>query len=250
MIMASQLRKETRLRERQHQVCLSCDTCSSIIIQICLAQYYVCVNSIDIILNFTFSQLSQDEHCRITLFQRQPATQSNSRPEVAHPTINFYRRDISVEDSPNHWRPGEYISPDPVQNPMEDFHSLVSSMQSSISSQLSKLNGTLATITSRLEKLEESVAVNTAKLNEQSTCCTPHSTPTCSSSACEMSTGGSGTRKRKRYLPTGTSVSVSCIPCLYFVPMPNCAKDAFFVFKTLLNVYHVEILLTQAVRKF
>ena len=57
-----------------------------------------------------------------------------------------------MEDSPNHWRPGEYISPDPVQNPMEDFHSLVSSMQSSISSQLSKLNGTLATITSRLDR--------------------------------------------------------------------------------------------------
>ena len=79
---------------------------------------------------------------------------------------------------------------------------------------MSKLDGTLSTITTRLEKLEEGVAVNTAKLNTQpSSLSTLQSTS--SSSSCKSS-GGCGSRQRKRRSPTGLSVS-NQFPCLQVI---------------------------------
>ena len=123
-----------------------------------------------------------------------------------HPTTSFYNTcTTSVEQSPDHWCPGEFIDVNTQQSSLMDFHSLVSTMQSSISSHFNKLDGTLSTLTSHLEKLEEGVAANTAKLNVQPGFSTPQST--FSSSSCESSGGGSGVTQRKRSVPTGLAVS-------------------------------------------
>ena len=78
-------------------------------------------------------------------------------------------------------------------------------MESSISSRLKELDGSLSIITSRLEKLEEGVAANTAKLHMHSGFSTLQST--FSSSSCESSGGGSGLRHKEQRVPTELAVS-------------------------------------------
>ena len=97
------------------------------------------------------------------------------------------------------WQPGECI---PTGSLSVDFHSLLSEMQCSLSSELIKLQGTLSSVVDRLSHLEESVALSTTKLSSQTLCLTP------STSSCESSGGCSSSRKRKRRLPTELSVSV------------------------------------------
>jgi len=150
----------------------------------------------------------QDQRYRRALFPQNQTSTSTSRTREVHSTSSFYNR-ISVNDSPDHWQPGEYINTGVAQNQTQDLHSLLSSMQSSINAHLSKIDGTLSTLNTRLEKLEEGVAVNSAKLNSQPTCSTPQTTPT--SSSCESSGGGIGSKHRKRRLPTGLSVSAQSL---------------------------------------
>lgn len=154
---------------------------------------------------------SPQGQCRRNLFpqERRNVVSRSSRTQPQHPTSSFYNRVTTVTESPDHWQPGEYIPTHSSPNPTVDFHTLLSEMQSSISSELSKMQGTLSIITNRLEKLEDGVAVNTAKLSSPLTRSTPHSTP--SSSSCESSGGGVVSRKRKRRVPTGLSVSVNSL---------------------------------------
>lgn len=125
---------------------------------------------------------------RWTITQR-PVISKNPQP-----TSSFYSRITSVPKSPDQcWQPGEYIPSQSPPSPGVDIHTLLSKMQSSISSELNKLNGALSTITHRLMKLE-GVAVNTAKLSSQPSCSTPHSTP---SSSCKSRGGAVSSKKRK-----------------------------------------------------
>ena len=137
---------------------------------------------------------SQD---RRTVTQR---TQSSRVPS------SFYGRVTTVNQSPaRDWQPGEYLPTEGSSSPSIDVHSLLSEMQCSISSELTKLQGTLSSIVDRLSNLEESVTVNTARLSSQPSCSTPVSTP--STSSCESSGGCPSSRKTKRRLPTELSVS-------------------------------------------
>lgn len=102
---------------------------------------------------------------------RRTIAQRSTNPK---PTSSFYGRVTSVPTSPEQcWQPGEYLPSQSPPSPAVDFHTLLSEMQSSISSELNRLHGTLSNITDRLMKLE-GVAVNTAKLSSQPSCSTPH----------------------------------------------------------------------------
>ena len=151
---------------------------------------------------------------RRLLFSQERRTVAQ-RPQPSRAPSSFYNRVTTVSDSPERfWQPGEHIPSGTPPVPTVDFQSLVSEMQSSISSELSKIQGTLSLITDRLSNLEESVALNTAKLSSQPSCSMPVSTPSTSSSE---SSGNS--RKRKRHVPTEISVSKdvssSCIIISY-----------------------------------
>lgn len=154
---------------------------------------------------------------------RRTVTQRSVVSTNPQPTSSFYGRVSTVPRSPEQcWQPGEYLPSQSPPSPAVDFHTLLSEMQSSISSELNKLHGTLSTITDRLMKLEEGVAVNTAKLSSQPSCSTPHSTPT---SSCESSGGTVSSKKRKRRVPTGLSVSL----CIYIQvpPVYHCMDFSF-----------------------
>ena len=103
----------------------------------------------------------------------------------------------SLQSPERNWQPGECI---PTNSLSVDVHSLLTEIQSSLSSELAKPQGTLSSVVDCLSHLEESVALNSAKLSSQPSYSTAFSTP--STSSCESSGGCPSSRKRKRRLPT------------------------------------------------
>ena len=137
-------------------------------------------------------------------FQERRTVTQRTQPSCV--PSSFYRHVSTVNESPEgNWQPGECIPTGHSSSPV-DLHALLSEMQCSFSSELTKLHSTFSSIVDRISHLEESVALNTAKLSSQPSCSTPISTP--STSSCESSGGCPSSRKRKRRLPTELSVSV------------------------------------------
>ena len=115
-----------------------------------------------------------------------------------HTASSFYTTRDTVPESPHHWGPGDYIQPQPQHSVVDLPHDILAEMQSSISSELSKLSKAVSVITTRMEKLEESVALNTAKI--QAIADSPTISP--------LASHPSGTCSRRRRTPTGLSVSL------------------------------------------
>jgi len=129
MIMGSELQNEARCEQLQSQVC----TCSSV--------YWRACNYVRVFDPLRVTAGRTSSHSNIHM---------SSRTQPQHPTTSFY---TTVTKSPDHWQPGKYILTHYSPNPTVHFHTLLSEMQPSVSSELSKLQDTLSIITNCLEKL-------------------------------------------------------------------------------------------------
>lgn len=122
---------------------------------------------------------------------------SSQQPENINGNSPFYDETPPNDRSPpvaSTWQRGEYI---PINNPsvsQVDIQSLLVQMQSSITSEIKKIQGSTSSLTNRVLHLEETIAEN---VRVSSVSSTPRSSE---------SSGGSGSG-RKRCLPVALSVS-------------------------------------------
>ena len=144
-------------------------------------------------------------------------TPNTTRRAGRQSSSSFYGKPLSAartstdtDDEP--WQPGEYLVPAQSEPPQPDIQSLLSQMQSAISTQIEKVQMSLDTLSGRVDHLED----NMSGTAEQLLLCQASLNSSSSSTDSEEPS-----KQRRRHIAPDKSVSISmlCLPvCTCFLP--------------------------------